>query len=96
VNRVPGVVPGRSVALAEYCPEAGTAEAVVLVEADVRESGGVRELTRAIKRQVFSEMGLLVQEVGILPKGRLVKTTSGKISRVENLRLFRELAQRKA
>jgi hypothetical protein len=41
-------------------------------------------------------MGLLVQEVGILPRGRLVKTTSGKISRVENLRLFRELAERKA
>jgi acyl-CoA synthetase (AMP-forming)/AMP-acid ligase II len=96
VNGVPGVVPGRSVALAEYCPDAGTAEAVVLVEADVRESGGGRELRRAIKRQVFSEMGLLVQEVGILPRGRLVKTTSGKISRVENLRLFRELAERKA
>ena len=48
------------------------------------------KLARAIKRRVFSEMGLLVQEVGIVPRGRLIKTTSGKISRGENLRRYRK------
>jgi acyl-CoA synthetase (AMP-forming)/AMP-acid ligase II len=90
VNRVPGVVPGRSVAVAEYWPNAGTAEIVVLAEADHHEPNGAHELARAIKRKVFSEMGLLVQEVQIVPRGRLIKTTSGKISRVENLKRFRE------
>ena len=90
VNRVPGVVPGRSVAIAEYRAEGGTAEVVVLAETDGGSPNGAHELARAIKRRVFSEMGLLVQEVGIVPRGRLIKTTSGKISRVENLRRYRK------
>ena len=63
---------------------------VVLAETDGGSPNGAHELARAIKRRVFSEMGLLVQEVGIVPRGRLIKTTSGKISRVENLRRYRK------
>jgi acyl-CoA synthetase (AMP-forming)/AMP-acid ligase II len=91
VNRVPGLIPGRCVAVGEYQPGAGTTEVTVLAEAGECSSDGVPHLRRAIKRKVLAETGLLVQEVGIVPKGWLIKTTSGKVSRVENIRQYRQI-----
>lgn len=91
VNQVPGVVPGRALAAGEQRPDLGTTEVIVLVEAAAQNGNlDAAGLKRAIKRRILSETGLLVQQVGIVPQGWLVKTTSGKISRVENLRRFRE------
>jgi fatty-acyl-CoA synthase len=91
VNQVPGVVPGRCVAIGEYRPAAGTTEVIVLAETGERLSDGLTNLKRAIKRKVVAETGLLVWQVGMVPAGWLIKTTSGKISRVENIRRYRQL-----
>jgi len=53
-------------------------------------------LKRTIKQRVFSDTQIAVKSVHLLPPGRLIKTTSGKISRVDNLRLYRELVLQEA
>ena len=89
INQVPGVMPGRCVAVGEYRPEVGTSEVIVLAEVDDRTRPRISELKREIKNKIFSEMALQVREVDIVPARWLIKTTSGKISRVENLKRFR-------
>ena len=93
VNQVPGVMPGRCVAVGEYRPEAGTSEVIVLAEVDDRTRPRISELKREIRNKIFSEMALQVREVDIVPARWLIKTTSGKISRVENLKRFRSEIQ---
>jgi fatty-acyl-CoA synthase len=91
VNQVPGVIAGRCVAVGEFRPDAGSVEVVVLAEVAAGESQSHPAIRRATKIKVLSATGLLVQQVGIVPPGWLAKTTSGKISRADNLQRFREL-----
>jgi acyl-CoA synthetase (AMP-forming)/AMP-acid ligase II len=91
INQVPGVIAGRCVAIGEYMPEAGTIEVVTLAELSAGEDHDQAEIRRAVKLKVLSDTGLLVRQVGIVPEGWLIKTTSGKISRSENLKRFRKL-----
>ncbi|MBI5381349.1 MAG: AMP-binding protein [Opitutae bacterium] len=90
VNQVPGVHPGRNVAVGWFRPEAGSEEVVIIAE-----SGDQLEdatLASRIKQTVLDQTGLLVFDVHVAPPGWLVKTTSGKISRSENLRKYQCLA----
>ena len=95
VSGVPAVIPGRAVAIGVEDPGDGAEEILLLVETeydlaapDTEEAH--KELRRAIKRSVFNMLELMPRHVEFVPRGWLVKTTSGKISRVENLRRYRE------
>ncbi len=86
VNRVHGVKPGRVAALGLYDPRTASEEAMILAETTLPDNGSWQRLGEAIRRQVFSTLSLSLQRVEIIPPGTLVKTTSGKISREENVK----------
>ncbi len=85
VSRIPGVCPGRTVALGLFDPELGSQEVVVIAESDAPESRSNRAFASLIRSRVLAETGLMVRAVRIVPPGWLVKTSSGKISRTDNL-----------
>ena len=84
VNAVPAVLPGRSVAMAVDDPELDAAVLVVLAES----SGSDAATARNIRDAIFDHLGVQPHAVTVLPPGKLVKTTSGKISRTMNKKLF--------
>ncbi len=90
VNQVDGVCPGRCVALGIDNPDSGSQEVVVVVESDAAAEPGndlaAKTLARAVKQRVLAQSGLMVAAVRVVPRGWLIKTSSGKISRTENLR----------
>jgi acyl-CoA synthetase (AMP-forming)/AMP-acid ligase II len=85
----PGVKPGRAVVFAVFDEVTGSEEAVAMVETeDAGSDAGA--LKRAVKKAVYDRLELTLRAVEILEPGRLVKTTSGKISREENRRRYLE------
>jgi fatty-acyl-CoA synthase len=88
VSLVDGLIPGRCVALGVFNPELGSQDIVVLAEArnvDAAEADGAAERARIA---IADEFGLAVHAMRICPPGELIKTSSGKISRSENLRRY--------
>jgi acyl-CoA synthetase (AMP-forming)/AMP-acid ligase II len=86
-NQVPGVKPGRAVAIALFVPEAGTQDLLLIAESAEPADRRVA-LTRAVKAAILQHIGLVPRAVHVVEPGWLVKTTSGKISRTENLRKY--------
>jgi fatty-acyl-CoA synthase len=88
VNRVAGVKPGRVVALGVYDPVTATEEAVVMAETLLHgtDDAARNALSKAIRAQVFDELSLSLRRVEIADEGTLIKTTSGKLSREENIK----------
>jgi fatty-acyl-CoA synthase len=83
---VDGCIPGRCVAFTIERDDAAATELFVALETNAPPSDGtiVAEVNRALEQH----LAIAARRVLVLPPGRLVKTTSGKISRVENRRLF--------
>ncbi len=92
VNRLAGIKPGRVVAVGVFDRITGSEEAVVLAETTLEDPQERAELEQAIRKRVFDVLNLTLRRVEIAGEGTLVKTTSGKISRNENIkRLSAEL-----
>jgi acyl-CoA synthetase (AMP-forming)/AMP-acid ligase II len=92
INTLAGIKPGRCVAVGVFDPVTGSEEAVVLAETVLTEDADRCELEQAIRKRVFDVLNLTLRRVDLAAEGALVKTTSGKISRDENVRrLKREL-----
>lgn len=81
---VEGIVPGRVVAVGIVNEAVGSEEAIVLAETDTPTEAHPA-LRREIKHRVYGALELTPYKVELLPRGSLVKTTSGKMSRSENL-----------
>ncbi|WP_175414880.1 AMP-binding protein [Nibricoccus aquaticus] len=81
VSQVEGVHPGRVVALGLYRAAVGSEEIVIVAETTAQTSA----LSDSIKQTLLNQAGLLPYDVALVAAGWLVKTTSGKISRAENL-----------
>ena len=90
LNRVPGVKPGRVVAFGLFDETTQSEEAIALVEFDPRIEVDRPALRRAIKKAVYDELELTLRSVEVMPPESLIKTTSGKTSRSENLRRYLE------
>ncbi|MBE7218036.1 MAG: AMP-binding protein, partial [Caulobacteraceae bacterium] len=90
---VSGVKPGRAAALGVVDEETGGEECVLMVEAQegALSSQAQAELARAVRERVEAALGLHVRRVLFAPAGALVKSTSGKMSRAENLRRLQAL-----
>jgi acyl-CoA synthetase (AMP-forming)/AMP-acid ligase II len=86
VNDVPGVVPGRVVALSVENRDADSAVAVVLAETH-REVDAAAFRTN-VRRAIQERLGLAIHDAAPMEAGSLVKTTSGKISRSANKALY--------
>jgi acyl-CoA synthetase (AMP-forming)/AMP-acid ligase II len=89
VNSVVEVIPGRCVAIGHALEDSGSQELIVLAEtaSDIEAAA----LKRAIKLKIEAEVGVTAGRVELLPKGWLIKTTSGKISRYLNYRKYHEM-----
>jgi acyl-CoA synthetase (AMP-forming)/AMP-acid ligase II len=85
-SAVAGVYPGRVVAFGVENTEVGSEELIVVVERD----GSVADtpLKVAVQRAVEQEVGVLPRRVEVVDHMRLVKTSSGKISRARNKELY--------
>ncbi|HMQ30687.1 MAG TPA: AMP-binding protein [Chloroflexaceae bacterium] len=93
---VPGVAPGRVVAVGVYSPHEATERLVILAE-QPREAGLDEQALRdAIRLRVGLRTGVLPAEVLIVPRHGLPKTTSGKLQRARARQLFLEQAPREA
>ena len=88
VNTVEGVKPGRVVAVGVFDETTASEEAVVLAEALTEDETARTEMKKLVRKAVLDALGLMVKHVELWPDGTLVKTTSGKISREENLKRY--------
>jgi len=84
VSSVDGVKPGRAVAFSLYNDKTQSEEAIVMVESSVAADDHAR-LKRAVKQAVFDRLELTLHSVNVVNVGWLHKTTSGKVSRKENV-----------
>jgi acyl-CoA synthetase (AMP-forming)/AMP-acid ligase II len=84
VSTIPGLKPGRNVLFAVDEAAAGTQGAVLVSECDALDPAASAQLKRRIRQAVMSECDLSLHEILLAPPGWIVKTTSGKISRLEN------------
>ena len=84
---VPGVKPGRAAAVGVVDPATGGEECVVMLEAEAGEltPEARAELVRAVRARVEGALDLHLRRVEVGPPGWLVKSTSGKMSRAQNL-----------
>jgi acyl-CoA synthetase (AMP-forming)/AMP-acid ligase II len=87
-NRVAGIKPGRCVALGSFNAEAGSEELVVVAEVDPERMPEAIAIRKAIKQQLAQDFNLSPRDIRLVPSGWLLKTTSGKIARGENLEKY--------
>jgi acyl-CoA synthetase (AMP-forming)/AMP-acid ligase II len=85
VNACEGVKPGRAVAIGVFNDAIGSEEVTVIAESEVEDPVARRRISTAVKLLLDERMGLQVRSVEVVAPGWLIKTTSGKISRKENL-----------
>lgn len=92
ISAVPGVKPGRAVAFGIYDAALGTEQLIVIAERHGPHDDDPALQSR-INRAVMNEVGIACAAVVIAEPGWLVKTTSGKMSRSENLKKYLERSQ---
>jgi fatty-acyl-CoA synthase len=97
VSRIPGIKPGRAVALGLFNEQTGSEELIVVAERDPQADKLPRaDILRTIRNLVFEITNIEVKTCELVEPGWLKKTTSGKIARGENLEKFLRAAETKA
>ena len=84
VYEVDRVHPGRAVAFGIYDEQAGTEEVVVVAEAEEMTSDAKRELADRIRQHVTKNSAIALRYVHIVDAKWIIKTSSGKPSRLAN------------
>ncbi len=85
---MPGVRPGRVVAFGRTNAETGSEDLIVVAEQRPADETDEPTLRRLIKAAVVENLGVTVSMIAFVPAGWIVKTTSGKIDRENNLKKF--------
>lgn len=88
LNQIPGLPPGRNVALGWFRREVGSEEVVVIAECPAATDTAAPALIDTIKHTLLDGAGLQPYDVLLVPAGWLIKTTSGKIARGANLEQY--------
>ena len=88
INTVPGIAPGRVIACGEFDDALGSQRLVVLAETDDQEVNH-NELYTRLRQLVFSLTGIPLASAQLLPRGFLVKSTSGKLARAASYEKWR-------
>jgi acyl-CoA synthetase (AMP-forming)/AMP-acid ligase II len=81
-NAIPGLGPGRAVAFAVDDERTGTDRAVLVCELPAGADG--RTIQGDARRRVAHELDVQLGDVCIVPRGWIVKTSSGKLARSDN------------
>jgi acyl-CoA synthetase (AMP-forming)/AMP-acid ligase II len=90
VGAVPGIKPGRVVAFGVHDEALGTERLVLLAETDGEPATEHAELAESVRAHVSSIFGVTPYDVRIVPERTLRKSTSGKLSRVQNRTMYLE------
>lgn len=86
---VPGVIPGRTVALGLANQASGTQDLVLIAE--TADMVAPEELRRCLREAVTASFGISPHRTLIVERGWIIKTTSGKVSRTENMKKYLNL-----
>ena len=89
ISKLPSIKSGRVVAFSVENSATGTQDVICLAEVDDPNVDPIA-LRRLAKSEVETQSGLVLTKFQLHPIGTLVKTTSGKISREMNMKLFVE------
>ena len=89
VSTVPGVKAGRVAAVPWFDERVGSQALVVMAESTAA-ADAFAEVRRAVIERVQAEFNVVPRAVELMPAGTLIKTSSGKISRKENLARYAE------
>ncbi len=89
-HAVNDVKPGRAAAFGIEREAAGSEGAVVVVESHLASGQAADAVARSVRDAVSQALGLALHDVVVRPPGALRKTTSGKVSREENRRIYAE------
>lgn len=88
-GEVPGIKPGRLVVFGLFDDVAGTEDVIVMLEPEGADTD--REaLRRTLREKVWTRLNVTVADVDIVEQGALLKSTSGKLSRSSNRKLYQE------
>lgn len=89
VNTVEGIHAGRVAAFGIPSPERGTEDLAVVAEVDGDLTDGrARAIAAEVRRAIAVGSDLMVRYVEIVPRGWLIKTSSGKVARAANREKF--------
>lgn len=95
VNSLPGVYPGRAVAFGLTDEQLGTETIAVVAELKGEYSRrAAEELERRILQSVLAAIGIAPRHVRVHPERWIVKSTAGKISRIETKAKFMQESSR--
>jgi acyl-CoA synthetase (AMP-forming)/AMP-acid ligase II len=94
VSGVPGVYPGRVVALGWDDPSIGTQRLIVLAEVESESRVDDPALAADVRGALAGELDCVIDDLQLLPHMWLLKTSSGKIARAPNLQRFLEAFKR--
>ncbi len=90
-----GMTPGRTMACTDFEPRLGATRLLILSEL-VSENVDTKALQGDIRQTILAHTGVFPGAVHFLPRGFLVKSSSGKIARGESFRKYKEYSlQRK-
>lgn len=93
VCSVPGIYPGRSVALGLDDPSIGTQRLIVLAEVQDESRVNDSGLAADVRSTLAGELDCVIDDLRLLPHMWLLKTSSGKIARMPNLKRYLEIFQ---
>ena len=89
-NEVRGIKAGRACALGVYNDRLGTESLVVLAERDPMCLLKDVVISKKLKAELLVKLDCVLSELIMLKSGNLVKTSSGKISRVTCKKIYQE------
>jgi acyl-CoA synthetase (AMP-forming)/AMP-acid ligase II len=90
VSGLAGMAPGRTLACTEFDPRLGAMRLLVLGEPEAGVED-VATLESAIRQLVLSHTGIFPGTVRLLPRGYLLKSSSGKLARAASIRKYQGL-----
>jgi fatty-acyl-CoA synthase len=83
-STVEGVHPGRVAVFGVPNPQAGTEDAGLVAEVDVEEEEMLNAIRANIRRVVSGGSDITIRHIWLVPRGWLIKTSSGKVARSAN------------
>jgi fatty-acyl-CoA synthase len=90
VCSVPGIYPGRSVALGLDDSAIGTQRLIVLAEVQEKSMVDDPGLGAEVRKMLAGELDCVIDDLRLVPHMWLLKTSSGKIARAPNLKRYLE------
>jgi len=93
-SEVPGVHPGRVAAFGVFNEKIGTEDVMLIAEVDGAGENSRREIGDEIRTRITKSSDIALRYVHLVPRGWLLKTSSGKVNRDANRgKYLKELAQ---